>query len=927
MKFSYKFSNLLGTVYREGNLLFSNDGNSVISPVGNRITIYDLKNNKSNTLPVESRYNYTALDLSPNGCILIAINENGDAHIISLVSQTIVHRYRFKRKVNAVKFSPDGKFFAVCKENKGKLLNLFFIFKAPGPFSGQYNSFIMERVFHGTVEETTCIDWSHDSKMLAVGSKDKSTKLYALERWENFKMYTIGSHTDTIVGCFFEKDNFDLTTISRNGQTCIWECSIEAKDLIPSSNPPPKKKKKTVAELEEDDIDANKIIEQTEEEISVALTDVKIEDDMNNKTDKLSYKRLAKHYLADEVRKANPNAIVTSAAYHKDTKILIIGFSTGVFVIYELPDLNLIHSLFISQQQISAISLNHTGDWIALGCSGLGQLLVWEWQSETYVMKQQGHSNNMSCLAFSTDGQLLCTGGEDGKLKLWNINSGFCYVTFQEHTCAISAVAFSGNKKFVVSASLDGTVRAYDVTRYRNFRTFTTPRPIQLSCVAVDSSGEFVAAGGQDVFEIFLWSVKMGRLLEILAGHEGPIASIAFSPSSISTILASVSWDKTVRIWDAIEKGSTHDTIALNSDGLCVSFRPNGEEIAVATLNGQITTFNVRNSTQTANIEGRNDLGSGVSDTNLISAKKILQAKAFTSICYSADGEYILAGGQSKNVCIYNVKEGIIIKKFEITQNRSFDAVDDFINRRKMTVYGNKDLVEEREEAEGGNVKLRLPGVRKGDMASRAFKPEVRVFSLQFSPTGQMWAAATTEGLLIYSLNAGLIFDPWNLQLGVTPIAARQALADEDYTNALMMAMRINEVNLIQEVIEQIPYKDVELIISNLSIQYVERLLHILANFLDNSRHLEYYLHWVESLFTLHGSSIKAQMNMPAILALQKSLTRKYEQLAKLCDYNKYTLEYVIKLGEVNDVSEMETVPVENESYENENLYTSDVEI
>lgn len=35
------------------------------------------------------------------------------------------------------------------------------------------------------------------------------------------------------------------------------------------------------------------------------------------------------------------------------------------------------------------------------------------------------------------------------------------------------------------------------------------------------------------------------------------------------------------------------------------------------------------------------------------------------------------------------------------------------------------DLVEEREVFEGGNVKIRLPGVKKGDMASRIFKPEV----------------------------------------------------------------------------------------------------------------------------------------------------------------------------------------------------------
>ena len=36
----------------------------------------------------------------------------------------------------------------------------------------------------------------------------------------------------------------------------------------------------------------------------------------------------------------------------------------------------------------------------------------------------------------------------------------------------------------------------------------------------------------------------------------------------------------------------------------------------------------------------------------------------------------MIAGGHSKYVCIYHVAEGILMKKFEITQNRSLDAVD-----------------------------------------------------------------------------------------------------------------------------------------------------------------------------------------------------------------------------------------------------------
>lgn len=63
------------------------------------------------------------------------------------------------------------------------------------------------------------------------------------------------------------------------------------------------------------------------------------------------------------------------------------------------------------------MAVNCTGEWLAFGCSSLGQLLVWEWQSETYVLKQQGHFYDMNCLSYSPDGQLIATGGDDAKAR------------------------------------------------------------------------------------------------------------------------------------------------------------------------------------------------------------------------------------------------------------------------------------------------------------------------------------------------------------------------------------------------------------------------------------------------------------------------------------------------------------------------------
>ena len=60
----------------------------------------------------------------------------------------------------------------------------------------------------------------------------------------------------------------------------------------------------------------------------------------------------------------------------------------------------------------------------------------------------------------------------------------------------------------------------------------------------------------------------------------------------------------------------------------------------------------------------------------------------------------------------------------------------DFIHKRKMSEFGNLSLVERRGEDED-DIHLRMPGAKRGDMAARAFRPEIRVLAVRFSPTGQ----------------------------------------------------------------------------------------------------------------------------------------------------------------------------------------------
>lgn len=157
------------------------------------------------------------------------------------------------------------------------------------------------------------------------------------------------------------------------------------------------------------------------------------------------------------------------------------------------------------------------------------------------------------------------------QVKLWTPSSGFCFVTFSEHTAPVTGVAFLPNSAAVVSCSLDGTVRAYDLIRYRNFRTMTSPTAQQFGCVAVDPSGEVVVAGSVDEFKLYVWAVKTARLLDVLAAHEGPVSALAFSPTQ--SLLASASWDKTVRTWDIFRCSPTHLRLSPSTHQLCPALR------------------------------------------------------------------------------------------------------------------------------------------------------------------------------------------------------------------------------------------------------------------------------------------------------------------------------------------------------------------
>lgn len=537
----------------------------------------------------------------------------------------------------------------------------------------------------------------------------------------------------------------------------------------------------------------------------------------------------------------------------------------------------------ITQHKIDTVAVNSTGEWLAFGSPTLGQLLVWEWQSETYVLKQQGHFYNMSSLSYSADGQTIATGGDDGKVKVWNATSGFCFVTFSDHKSNVTAVDFAKQGKVLFSSSLDGTVRAFDLVRYRNFRTFTSPNPVQFSCLAVDPSGEMVCAGTIDTFEIYLWSVQTGKLLDILAGHEGPISSLAFSSNGM--MLVSGSWDHTARTWDIFGRNKHVESLQHQNEVLAVAFRPDGKEIASATLDGQISLWDVDLAKQVGTIEGRKDISGGRRLNDRTTAENSSSGKCFNSICYTADGSSIIGGGNSKYICIYDIETKVLVKKFQISCNLSLDGTQEYLNSKNMTEFGSKELMDDDDPSDvEDRLDRTLPGAQRGDLSARRTRQEARTTAVRFSPTGRAWAAATTDGLLIYSLDDAILFDPFDLETDITPDTVLEALQDKEYPRSLCMAFRLNEKSVLHTVFESIPPSSVDLVARSLSEKYLDKLMQFIGSHMEKSPHIEFHLMWIVSVMTHHGRYLKEHRGeyQSVFRTLHKSISRVREDIANL---------------------------------------------
>jgi periodic tryptophan protein 2 len=63
----------------------------------------------------------------------------------------------------------------------------------------------------------------------------------------------------------------------------------------------------------------------------------------------------------------------------------------------------------------------------------------------------------------------------------------------------------------------------------------TSPTPTQFTCVHVTATGDLVCAGTMEPYNLYLWALKTGDLLDVFTGHSAPVSAISFAHLTVLT--------------------------------------------------------------------------------------------------------------------------------------------------------------------------------------------------------------------------------------------------------------------------------------------------------------------------------------------------------------------------------------------------------
>jgi WD40 repeat protein len=383
------------------------------------------------------------------------------------------------------------------------------------------------------------IAFSPDGKILAAGSNDRTVLLLNVETWQIMEQPLRG-HTSFVSTLAFTPDGKTLASSGDDSTIILWDLSSVLNATTEAEGP------------------ISQVLREHTEAVNrvVFSSDGKILASASNDGTIILWDAATRKPLGPPLR--GYGGVISDLAFTSDGKILASDSGNGIVLLWDVSEAlhtsgDVDHAapreLRGNIKYVSTIAFSPDGKILASGGDD-STIILWDVPTGQPIGRPlKGHTDWAETIAFSPDGKILASGSSDTNLMLWNVATGQSVKQLMnEYHGAVESVVFSPDGKLLASGQGDGVIILWDAKNWQQVGQPLSEHTSFVKSVAFSPDGKVLASGSGDN-SIILWDAPTGQPIgQPLAGHAAYVTSVAFSPDG--KILASSSFDSTIVLWD-----------------------------------------------------------------------------------------------------------------------------------------------------------------------------------------------------------------------------------------------------------------------------------------------------------------------------------------------------------------------------------------
>jgi WD40 repeat protein len=480
-------------------VLFSPDGSLLVSATDRVVNIWRT-GDWSLVHQIVQIPGVSAIAFSPDGKLL-AIGDYLKTRIIQVSDWKEVLRLR---RAGALAFSPDGRYLAMSGEEDIAIVSL-----SDGKAL---------RILRGHKNIITCLAFSHDGKLLASASVDRTIALWNPSLGQVLR--TMTRHTDTVNAVLFSEDDRQLFSVGNDRAIRVWQVA-DGREMrhITGDLPGP----------------AYKIAVSSDGQLVATILGAEI--------------KLLDLRDGHVVRTLTvQGGSVTDVAFSPKEQLLAASLCTSFSSEFECLQGEIRLWNVADGQVVRVWGKEHKAPITEIEFSPDGQMLVsidvqsqarlWRVSTGEEVWKLE---DVRAPAAFSPDGKVLALNGSDG-VTLWSLEDRQVLAVIESF--AAYDMVFSADGQVLITSNFD-EIQFWGITTKKLLRRLTWHTDLVLA-LGLSSKGDRLVSGSADR-TIKLWRMEDGSLIGSLFGYTGEVTSVAFSPDDKFVIS---NGDDGIAVWD-----------------------------------------------------------------------------------------------------------------------------------------------------------------------------------------------------------------------------------------------------------------------------------------------------------------------------------------------------------------------------------------